>query len=474
MLHSLLRRARATSRDAAYFSDVDTLNEPIGGPAIERDGAPPRARNRLLFLAHRLPYPPNKGDKIRSYHLLRHLAQRHDVYLATLIDDPADLAHVAALRGIVRALQVERIDKRMKALAVARALLTGQPFSLPWFHVPRLQRAIDEWVADVRFDAIFAFSSPMAEYMYRSGRAGHLAPMTAVDLVDIDSRKWQQYAQRGAGWTRWLYARESRLLGDYERRLARDFDALFVVGEHERALFPGGPPDNLHVVQNGVDFDAFAPGQRPPLDLGPAPVVFTGVMDYWPNVDAVTWFAERIWPMVQSVVPGATFYIVGSRPTAKVRALAKRPGIVVTGHVDDVRDYLEGARACVAPLRIARGIQNKVLEAMANAKAVVATPQAFEGIGGGAGEVALVHADEQAFANACIRMLMDPTSAAKIGAAARAFIERTYAWDKKLEALDAFVVQASAPSAPLRSGERPALSVMDPLSAEDSQIVERV
>jgi sugar transferase (PEP-CTERM/EpsH1 system associated) len=403
-----------------------------------------RALN-VLFLAHRLPYPPNKGDKIRSYHFIRYLAARHDVYVATLIDDAADLAHVDALRRLVRELHIAHIERRSKAITAARALASGRPVSLAWFHTAPLQRAVDALVTRVAFDAILGFSSPMAEYVFRSRRRNALvAAGKALDLIDIDSYKWQQYAERSRAPLRWLYAREARLLASYERRLACEFDALYVVTEQEKKLFPGHAMGKLHAMQNGVDLEVFAPGIRPAHDLGPAALVFTGQMDYWPNVEGVKWFAGRVWPAVRSAVPEARFYIVGSRPTREVRALGDQPGIVVTGYVDDVRDYLAGARACVAPLRIARGIQNKVLEAMASAKAVVASPQAFEGIAGQPGRDALVPHDEQAFAKACVHVLRHAEYAAQLGRAARVCVQQTSSWDKNLSPLDDFLAHASS------------------------------
>jgi sugar transferase (PEP-CTERM/EpsH1 system associated) len=396
----------------------------------------------VLFLAHRLPYPPNKGDKIRSYHMLRHLAARHDVWVASLVDDPRDVPHVDGLRALVREVHVDRLDGRSKPVAALKAMATGQPVTLRWFHTNALQAAVDALVERVEFDAVVCFSSPMAEYVFRSRHAGGKLARAAkaMDLIDVDSCKWRQYAERAKGPARFVYEREGRLLADYERRLAREFDALFVTSEQEKTFFPGGAGvPNLHAMQNGVDLEGYAPGTRPALDLGPAALVFTGVMDYWPNVEGVQWFADRVWPRVMAAVPEARFYVVGSRPTKDVQQLASRAGITVTGYVDDVRDYLAGAAACVAPLRIARGLQNKVLEAMASARAVVATPEAFEGIAGEAGRDALVAADETSFADACVRLLQDPAAAARLGANARACMERGYAWDRNLRVLDEFM-----------------------------------
>lgn len=391
---------------------------------------------RLLFLAHRIPYPPNKGEKIRSFNILRHLAARHEVHLAALVDDPADAATGSGLRPMVNELLVERIDVPWRKHASLSALLDGNPVTLRYFYSPRLQARIDDLLDRIPVDAVFCSSSPMAEFVFRSRHAAALQVRSYMDLIDVDSRKWEQIASRSPLWSAWLYKREARLLSSYERRLASQFRHLLVVSEEERKCFPGAPPANLHVVANGVDLEHFFPDFSPATPIpGPA-VVFTGVMDYWPNIDGIKWFVDNIWRLVLKAEPAARLYIVGSRPTREILRLASVPGVTITGHVRDVRDYVGCARVCIAPLRLARGVQNKVLEAMAMGRPIVVTPEASEGIQAENGRDFLVAAGETAFAEAVVRLLRDAELARTMGNSARRSMETGYQWSSNLGRLD--------------------------------------
>lgn len=392
---------------------------------------------RVLMLTHRIPYPPNKGDKIRSFHVLRHLAAHHEVMLATLVDDAADLPHLEVLRGFAPTVLHSRIDQRGRKLSSLVALLTGEPITLRHFYQRDLQASIDDLIEREGVDAVFCSSSPMAEYVFRSRHADTLlrAAIRAMDLIDVDSFKWAQYAERSPWWSSWIYRREARVLAAYERRIGAGFGHLFVVSEQEREFFPGGPPAHLRAMANGVDLDFFSPQFAAAGPLPSPAVVFTGAMDYWPNVEGICWFVAHVWPLVRQQMPDARLYIVGNRPDAQVKRLAGANGITVTGFVQDVREYIAGAAVCVAPLRIARGIQNKVLEAMAMGKAVVASPQAFEGIAAEAGRDLLVAEDPGVFASEVLALLRDPSRALDMGRQARLRMEENYAWERNLQRL---------------------------------------
>ena len=388
------------------------------------------------MLAHRLPYPPNKGDKIRAYHVLRHLTRRHEVRLGCLVDDPGDLAHVEALKGVVADLAVSRIDGRLRKAMSLRALLPPRSITVTHFHAAPLQRRVDAWIDEAPFDAVLCSSAATAEYLFRSRHAGGSLrrAVKAMDLIDVDSVKWRQYAEQAGPATAWVYRHEARTLAAYERRIVEAFDRVFLVSDAEARLLGTGPGrGKVGAFSNGVDLAYFEPRS---LDRAEPLVVFVGVMDYRPNVDAVQWFADDVLPRVRAVVPDARFAIVGSRPTPAVRQLASRPGIEVTGFVDDVRDWMARAAVCVAPLRIARGIQNKVLEAMAMARPVVASPEAFEGIDARAGDELVVADGAEAFGREVAALLRDPARAARIGVAARACAQRRYRWESNLSVLD--------------------------------------
>jgi polysaccharide biosynthesis protein PslH len=385
----------------------------------------------LLFLAHRIPFPPNKGDKIRSYHLLRHLGTRYDIHLGAFVDDPDDWQYQDALQPYCASIKLIPLNPRRARLASLVGLLTDEALTLPYYRSGELKHWAAGLAASGKVTRGLAFSSAMAQFM-PEGLARRV-----IDMVDVDSDKWTQYASTQRWPLSWVYAREGRKLAGWETRVAQDFDATLLVSADEAALLQQRVPsarDKIGAFENGVDAGYFSPtcDYPNPYPAEVQGVVFTGAMDYWPNIDAVSWFAERIFPAVRDAVPGAQFTIVGSRPGTAVRALARQPGVVVTGSVPDVRPYLAHAACAVAPLRIARGVQNKVLEAMAMARPVVASPQAAEGIRAEAGRDFILAQGEAGFARAVIAQLQTPASAAH----ARDCILKNYDWALNLSAID--------------------------------------
>jgi sugar transferase (PEP-CTERM/EpsH1 system associated) len=403
----------------------------------------------LLFLTHRIPYPPNKGDKIRSYHLLKHLTHRYRVHLGTFIDDPDDWQHVDHVKGFCGRTHFARLNPNTARLRSLGGLITNQPLTLDYYRDASLQAWVKRVLHELPVRRILVFSSAVAQYV---SQAGHVRRI--IDFVDIDSDKWLQYARKKTWPMSWLYRREGRLLLHYERQVARDFDASLFVSQAEADLFKQLAPESAAKTgffNNGVDTDYFSPARsyQNPYPADALPLVFTGAMDYWPNVDAVQWFAREILPSVLTQNPGARFYIVGSRPTAAVRALAELPGVTVTGIVSDIRPYLAHARLAVAPLRIARGIQNKVLEAMAMAKPVIASAQALEGISANIGEEVLLALDSSEFIATISALLQRPLDA--IGKAARVRVLADYTWERTLAEVDVLL----APDAPMRNISTP-------------------
>lgn len=400
----------------------------------------------ILFLAHRVPFPPDRGDKMRSYHLLRHLAGLARVHLATFADDAADLAHADALRPLLAGLHVE-IRTRSRSSAGFAALAGGRAVSVALFDSSTMRAAVDATLSAQDIDTIFAFSGQMAQYVPSSG-----APRFVMDFVDMDSAKFAAYAADGAGPMRWVNRREGRRLFDFERKVAARADVSLFVSEAEAALFrarSGLGVDRVQVLENGIDLDVYDPAADfAPLGAarpGQGPlIVFTGQMDYRPNAEAVTQFATRSLPAIRAAVPTAHFAIVGRNPDAQIRGLADLPGVTVTGAVPDVRSWLVAADVVVAPLRLARGVQNKVLEAMAMARPLVVSPAAHEGIDATPG-VHLVVADAADEADAVVGLLADPVRARTIAAAGRARIEARYGWPARLAGLAALVGCAAAP-----------------------------
>ncbi|MBN8507411.1 MAG: TIGR03087 family PEP-CTERM/XrtA system glycosyltransferase, partial [Burkholderiales bacterium] len=325
---------------------------------------------RLLYLVHRIPYPPDKGDKVRSYHLLKHLLARHEVFVGTFVDDPADRVHVDALRALCAGLHVVHLEPRRARLASLAGLATGEALTLRYYRDAGLARWVRELVKRERIDAVVAFSSSVVPY------AEGLGLPVLVDFVDVDSAKWREYALRHRWPLSWLYRREGERLLDFERAASARSARSFFATEKEAELFRRLAPEcagRVEGMDNGVDAAHFAPDPShvSPYAAGETPIVFTGAMDYWPNVDAVVWFAREVLPRLAERWPALRFHIVGRNPAPSVRALAS-PAVNVTGTVADVRPWLQHAAVVVAPLRLARGIQNKILEAMAMARPVVA------------------------------------------------------------------------------------------------------
>jgi sugar transferase (PEP-CTERM/EpsH1 system associated) len=393
---------------------------------------------RLLFLTQRIPYPPDKGEKIRQFQILQHLRKRYEVHLGCLVDDPHDVQHIDTVKAFCASSHFARLDRARAKIASLRGLLTGEPLSVVFYRDPGLEKWVRRVLDTVKPDLVFVFSSNMAPYVLNLKRT---APLM-VDLVDLDSEKWLSYSKTHNFPMRWVYRREGRKIAALEARIAREADWSLFVSEAEAALFQTREPafgDRVHYVSNGVDLAYFDPAQSFPAPYGTdvANFVFTGAMDYPPNVDAVSWFAREVLPAVRRALPGAQFHIAGSNPTAPVRALANLPGVFVTGRVADIRPYIAHATASVAPMRIARGIQNKVLEAMAMGRPTVVTPDALEGIDAEPGAELLLAQTPEAFAEACIACAAPEARA--LGEAARRRVVRAYGWPKQLERFDSFL-----------------------------------
>ena len=392
----------------------------------------------LLLLVHRIPYPPNKGDKIRSYHLLKHLAQHYRVHLATFVDDADDWQHVPRVQALCASSHFSPLNPKLARIRSLGALFANRSLSLDYYR----DAALKSWTADAmrshNIKRIVVFSSAMAQYAEPFADARRV-----VDFCDVDSAKWQQYAEQKSWPMSMLYGHEAKQLLAYERKVTVDTDAALFVSQPEAELFRKLAPESVNKIgffNNGVDTEYFsaAHAMSSPYASGAQVVVFTGAMDYWPNIDAVTWFANEVLPKLRARLPQVVFYIVGARPTAAVQALGKLDGVTVTGTVPDVRPYIAFADVAVAPLRIARGIQNKVLEAMSMATPVVASAEALEGIDAQHG-VEVILANGAAEFDSIVAGLLGASAESRqaIGAAARTRVEQRYSWPSNLARLEA-------------------------------------
>ena len=390
----------------------------------------------LLFLTQRLPYPPIKGEKIRPLQILKYLTQWYDVHLGCLMDDPADAPHVATIGALCADIHVAPLNRRLARLTCLRGLLTGESLSVAFFRDSGLARWVNDVVTRVRPEVVFVNSSNMASYILDLPRTG----LRIVDLADVDSEKWRAYADTARPPMRWVYRREWHKVAAIERRIAAECDVSSFVSDAEAALFRSQVPEygaRIRGVSSGVDHRYFDPGlaHAPPYDVSRPNFVFTGTMDYPPNVDAVVWFATTILPRVHKTLPQAQFHIVGNNPHPDVLRLNQMPDVHVTGRVPDVRPYLAHATAAVAPMRIARGIQNKVLEAMSLARPVIVTSGALEGIAAQPGRHVILADDEAGFAAACCRLATTEDGDA-IGGAARELVVTSYDWAARLSLFD--------------------------------------
>ncbi|MBW2186936.1 MAG: TIGR03087 family PEP-CTERM/XrtA system glycosyltransferase [Deltaproteobacteria bacterium] len=391
----------------------------------------------LLFIVHRIPFPPDKGDKIRTYHMLRYLAERYRVTVVCMVDDPDDIQHIETLRALVYQVHYRvRTTKMMKLWAIG-ALFTGKPFTLQCFYSKHLQQEIDTYLDQYDPVSILCFCSSSAEYIFRSRHSLKTLQKKVLlnDLIDVDSEKWGDYAEKHRGLMRWLYRREEKLLLPCEQRIIDSFDRTFLVSEEEKTILASQfCVDKVEAISNGVDLDYFSPlnVSKEQYPTAPCKLVFTGAMDYWPNVEGAVWFAEKVFPAVKKEFADAVFCVAGRNPTDVVLELTKISGIEVTGTVADMRDHLSTATICVVPLLIARGIQNKVLEGMAMQKPVIATTGAATGIKAIDGEEIVVVDDEMTMAQEIISLLKDSDRQCSLGLKARAYVEREHSWDSHL------------------------------------------
>ena len=390
----------------------------------------------ILFLVHRAPWPPDRGDRIRSWHMFEALAKLAPVHVAALADSEADAAMARdKIAPLCKSLEIE-VRKVSRPLALAQAVLNREPASNRLFRSAKLARHVDRLIGGGGVTHIVAFSGQMAQYL-----PARFDGPVLMDFVDVDSAKFATYAEQDKRQPlHWVHAREARILGAYEAAVARRADASLFVSAAEAALFcrqSGVGADKIHAIENGIDTDRFDPSVAlTPVATGEGPLaVFTGQMDYRPNIDAVRWFARDILPLIRRRHQQARFAIVGRAPTGEVRALETLPGVLVTGEVPDVRPWLAAADAVVAPLLLARGVQNKLLEAMAMARPVVASAAAATGIDAVPGEHLQVADGAEAMADTVCALFDNGAAAAAMGQAARARMIARYGWDARLAPL---------------------------------------
>jgi sugar transferase (PEP-CTERM/EpsH1 system associated) len=382
----------------------------------------------VLYLTHRVPFPPDKGDRIRNYHLLRQLSARGEVWLGCLADEPVPPETTNELARLCARVAVVPVS-RLRWAKAGFSVLTGRSLSEGLFATAGLRRVIREWTGQTRFGAAVVSASSLVPYLRRDGLE---AVPAVVDLVDVDSQKWLDFAAASRPPKRWLYQLEARRVRKLEADLPRWTRAVSVVSRAEADTYDSlAGAGSATVASNGVDLDYF----RPSESATTVSCVFVGAMDYLPNIDGAVWFARDVWPLVREHFPGAEFRVVGRKPAPAVEALASLPGVVVTGSVPDVRPHVASAMVVVAPLRLARGLQNKVLEALAMAKPVVAAPPALAALGTVPGVDVLAATTPREFADAVCGLFANPDRCRELGTAGRRYVEHHHHWERCLQPL---------------------------------------
>lgn len=394
----------------------------------------------ILFLAHRVPFPPNRGDKIRSHHLLKKLVTLGPVHVGCFAENSEDRAAIPQIEAVSAS---SCVINRSKPLVIAgiQAVLEGNPVSLAAFHSAELKEWVAKTIPREAIHAIVVFSGQMGQYIPADFKG-----RVITDLCDVDSAKFERYAANGE--RPWLNAREARLLAIEEERLAQRSDATVLISDAEVSLLRSRLKDpsraNLVMMGNGIDARFFDPDRvEPHLDLveseGPH-FVFTGQMDYRPNEAAMLWAIDHFLPVICARYPKALLHVVGRNPTRALMESADRSGVRIWGEVPDIRPFLSGASCVVAPLMIARGVQNKVLEAMAMARPVLLTPGAATGIDAVDGEHWMIAPPEaSAMADRFAALTSCPLAARSMGLAARQFVLEKHAWPQRLAGLEALV-----------------------------------
>lgn len=425
---------------------------------VPRPMRPGRAARplRILFLYSRPPLPMTRGDELTVSHLLEFLhARGHEVDFLTLVPPGHRFRdeHAAWLASRCRRMELIELGRAEGLRRAIPGLLCGWPFQIGYLLSERQLERAAAWAREGGYDLAYAYYIRSAEALLA---AAPFVPVSFLALQLSQSLNTERLARTAARvWERAFYRFEHARMTAYEARVWQRVSRVVLIGEKDRAAIDAacrrhGQPPIANVVwgPHGVDTERFAP--RGSAVEEPGMVLMSGVMRYAPNVEAALWFSREVWPLVRRERPGARFYLVGRDPDPAVQALDGKDGVTVTGTVEEPADWIGRAQVCVAPIRAAAGLQNKLLEAMAMGKAVVATPEANEGIGAVAGRDLLLAREPEAFARAVLGLLADPARRAGLGSAGRRFVEARWTWEGPFLELEAAFYEALDEASPLR------------------------
>lgn len=401
----------------------------------------------LVFLCQRLPYPPTTGEKITSFNFLRHLCTKYRVFLGTFIDNESDREHLPALRAMLTDMHVSEIRKPQVFFKAFPKWLLGDPISFAIFRDRKLSKWLDKVEASEKPVAVFTHSSNISGYAvdhFRRNQGNE--PIRVLHFADVDSEKFSAYASKATGLKKLIFSIESARVRRQEQRLTDMANHVAVISDDEANVLRSTlshHQDRVVTLPNGVDTDLFDRSKYPvaPFEANGRSIVFTGAMDYPPNIEAVSWFAENVFPSLKQRIPDVKFLIVGTRPSAEVKKLGELVGIIVTGRVDSTAAYMAHADVAVAPIRIARGVQNKVLEAMAMSLPVVVSPEALVGIAATPDKHLVLADSADAWIDACAELLANKPRSAELGMASRELVCDLYNWSAQFARLDSYLEQ---------------------------------
>lgn len=392
---------------------------------------------KICVIAQRVPYPPNKGEKLRTYHQIQRLVELgHEVEVLAPVTSEDDTKNADALAKSTQ-VTVSTFPLQNAFWRYAWALLHRQPLSVGAFYSPLLAKKVKQLLCDSRVDVMLLSASSLSYYVFANDALASSSCKLFMDFMDVDSDKWQQYAAASRWPMTWVYQREAALIRQAEQRVNARFTQCFLIAEEEVKLFHSSVSKDkpVAVLGNGLDFESFYPAtdqtQKRPCDF-----LFTGVMDYKPNVDAVLWFVEHCWEAVKSALPDATLTIAGMNPEPEILALQSDSRITITGFVDDILPYFHAASVFIAPFRLARGVQNKVLQAAACELPVVTTSMGAEGIHFAGPDTMAIADSASVFSKACIASVLQADEARSRAARALSSIRQEYSWAQQLRALE--------------------------------------
>lgn len=387
---------------------------------------------RLLVLLSRVPYPLEKGDKLRAYHLISRLAKHHEVYLFCLSDTPTDPAHIAHLKEFCTHIEVVRIERWRIVLKLITAVFSRLPFQVAYFHHRKAQRRIDEAIASFKPDHVFCQLVRTTEYV----RPQKMLPKT-LDYMDTLSKGMERRTENVPFYLRPLFRTETRRLIRYENLMFDLFDHAVIISAQDREYMYHPLRNGMTVVPNGVDTKHFTPQrQDPQYDL-----LFTGNMNYPPNIDSVLFLVQKVLPIVRRSKPGTSLLISGVDPSPAVRDLARTDALIsVTGWVRDIRASYASARIFVAPMQIGTGLQNKLLEAMAMRMPCITSTLANNAVCAEPGKAILIGNTPEDYAAHILRLLDDAAERERLAENGLRFVHEHFDWDRASESLNSLIL----------------------------------